>query len=103
MSESDGIAKDVREQVKELIEQLEKTDISYFGKDRNKQLKAKIEDITQLLDSTPIEFSKFIRFSNRMTSPKQERESGSIVLKGQSSRLLAGVFKKCRGLFKQSH
>jgi len=37
---------------------LEQLDKAYFGKDRHKQLKAKIDEISALLDAKPIEFSK---------------------------------------------
>lgn len=45
-------------QVKQLVEELDHFDQSYFGKDRLKQLKQKIDDICALLDNKPIEFSK---------------------------------------------
>lgn len=41
-----------------MVEELEHFDKSYFGKDRHKQLKQKIDDICLLLDNKPIEFSK---------------------------------------------
>jgi hypothetical protein len=49
----------MRETVKELVEQLDQIDRTYFGKDRFKQIKAKIDEITALLDTKPIEFSNY--------------------------------------------
>ena len=50
------IEKDLRDHVREHLAELETIDRAYFGKDRHKVIKAKIEDITNLLDSKPIEF-----------------------------------------------
>ncbi|CDW76195.1 tetratricopeptide repeat protein 5 [Stylonychia lemnae] len=47
---------EMSDQVKLLVEQLDHLDKSYFGKDRHKLIKQKIDDITQLLDTKPIEF-----------------------------------------------
>ena len=41
-----------------MVHHLEELDRAYFAKDRHKQIKAKIEDISGLLDTRPIEFSK---------------------------------------------
>lgn len=51
------LEKDLREVVKEMVEQLDQYDRTYFGKDRHKLIKNKIDEITALLDSKPIEFS----------------------------------------------
>ena len=49
---------DVAKQAKKIIEQLEVMDHSYFGKDRQKQLKSKIEECLVLLDQKPIDIVK---------------------------------------------
>jgi hypothetical protein len=48
--------KDVRDVVRDQIVTLETIDRTYFGKDRLRQIKAKIDEITQLLDTKPVEF-----------------------------------------------
>jgi len=50
------IEKDIRETVRELIKTADQIDRTYFGKDRLKLLKAKIDEILALLDTKPIEF-----------------------------------------------
>ena len=46
----------MRDVVREQIVTLETIDRTYFGKDRLRQIKAKIDEITQLLDTKPVEF-----------------------------------------------
>ena len=50
--------KDVKVHARELINQLDALERTYFGKDRHKQLKAKLEEVLALLDTKPIEFGK---------------------------------------------
>ena len=47
------------EHVKAMVEQLDHLDKSYFGKDRHRLIKQKIDDIIQHLDTKPIEFSMY--------------------------------------------
>ena len=42
-------------QVRKIIDYLEQIDRSYFGKDRMKQIKSKIDEALVLLDTKPIE------------------------------------------------
>ena len=42
-----------------MIEELSAIDRAYFGKDRQKQLKNKIDEAIVLLDTKPIDQSKF--------------------------------------------
>lgn len=42
-----------------MIEELSAIDRAYFGKDRQKQLKAKIDEAIALLDTKPIDQGKF--------------------------------------------
>ena len=62
------LGKELREKVKELVNHLEDYDRTYFGKDRHKQIKARIDEITALLDTEPIEFGtlhfKFMRYDS---------------------------------------
>jgi len=50
------IASDIRLTVREHLSQLDIMDRTYFGKDRLKQIKAKIDEIVSILDTKPIEF-----------------------------------------------
>ena len=45
----------VEEQTRILITQLEQLDRAYFGKDRVKQIKAKLEEAVAVLDTKPID------------------------------------------------
>ncbi len=47
---------DMKVVVRSLIKQLEEIDTSYFSKDRQKQMKMKLDEITVLLDEQPVEF-----------------------------------------------
>ena len=47
--------------MREQLALVEKIDESYFGKDRQKLMKQKIDDILVLLDSKPLDFSKQIK------------------------------------------
>ena len=44
--------------VRKIIEQLELIDRAYFGKDRVKQMRAKMEDAINLLDTKPLDMGK---------------------------------------------
>lgn len=46
----------MRDQIRELLATLDSIDRTYFNKDRFKLLKTKIDEITAILDSKPIEF-----------------------------------------------
>lgn len=46
-------------EVRKILEQLEVMDRAYFGKDRQKQLKAKIAEGVALLDQKPIDLGKY--------------------------------------------
>ena len=46
-------------EVRKLIDQLDVMDRTYFAKDRQKQLKAKIADAIALLDQKPIDLGKY--------------------------------------------
>ena len=46
----------MRETIREQIQAVDQMDRTYFGKDRPKLLKAKIDEILALLDTKPIEF-----------------------------------------------
>ena len=52
------IDKDIVQAVRKIIDQLDVMDRSYFGKDRQKQIKAKIQDCISMLDQKPIDMSK---------------------------------------------
>ena len=48
----------VEERVRLLIDDLKKLDRTYFGKDRVKQMKNKLDQAINLLDEKPIDMSK---------------------------------------------
>lgn len=48
----------VEQQVTSIIDELKQTDRAYFGKDRVKIIKAKIDEAVVLLDSKPIDLGK---------------------------------------------
>ena len=71
--------------MRELLAQVEKIDQSYFGKDRHKQMKQKIDDILILLDSKPLDFSK--RFQTVFTCPivqNKKEKADLLYLRGKS-------------------
>lgn len=57
----DFVEKDITKEVRKIIDQLDVMDRTYFAKDRQKQLKAKITDAIALLDQKPIDLGKFGR------------------------------------------
>ena len=53
------LEKEVKDLAKDLVNELDTLDRTYFGKDRQKQLKAKLDEVLALLDSKPVEFGNF--------------------------------------------
>lgn len=56
--------KDIGIEVRALISELDKLDRTYFGKDRYKQMKQRLDDSLNLLDTKPLDLSKFFYFSH---------------------------------------
>ena len=57
------LEKDIRVEVRKILEQLELVERSYFGKDRMKQMKLKINDAIALLDQKPIDLGKYTTYT----------------------------------------
>lgn len=74
----------VEDQVSAIVNDLKQLDTSYFGKDRVKQIKAKIEEAVAALDTKPIDLSKF-RGIFDLISPEQKGKSPTFVPERQSS------------------
>lgn len=66
--EIDNKEKDIKVEVRVLIEQLDKLDRTYFGKDRYKQMKQRLDKSLELLDTKPLDLSKFPFFYILKTS-----------------------------------
>ena len=49
------LEQDIRVEVRKIIEQLDLVERAYFGKDRIKQIKQKVNDAIQLLDQKPVD------------------------------------------------
>ena len=49
----------VEQRVRVIIDELKKLDRTYFGKDRVKQMKSKLDQAVGLLDEKPIDMSKY--------------------------------------------
>ena len=50
----------LEDKVRVMIKELDALDRTYFGKDRTKQMKAKLDEATTMLDTKPIDMSKSI-------------------------------------------
>ena len=48
----------LEDKIRVMIKELDTLDRTYFGKDRNKQMKAKLEEATAMLDTKPVDMSK---------------------------------------------
>lgn len=57
------VEKDIRKEVRKILEQLELIERSYYGKDRMKQMKLKINDAIALLDQKPIDLGKCMDYT----------------------------------------
>ena len=68
------IEQPVEQRVRLLIDELKKLDRTYFGKDRVKQMKAKLDQAVTLLDEKPIDMSKCGDGDSNLNSFQQERE-----------------------------
>ena len=68
------IEQPVEQRVRLLIDELKKLDRTYFGKDRVKQMKAKLDQAVTLLDEKPIDMSKCRDGDSNLNSFQQERE-----------------------------
>ena len=77
----------VEQQVAALIEELKTTERAYFGKDRVKVIKGKIDEAVALLDTKPIDLGK--QEWRQLCSSKQEGEGGAAVPTRAYPRLLA--------------
>ena len=49
----------MEQRVRVIIDELKKLDRTYFGKDRVKQMKSKLDQAVGLLDEKPIDMSKY--------------------------------------------
>ena len=64
---------DVPVDVRKIIEQLELIDRAYFGKDRVKQMRAKMEDAIGMLDTKPIDMGKYFAILTLSVTQKKEK------------------------------
>ncbi len=69
--------KEVIEKVNTIVLDLDNLDKTYFNKDRNKQLKAKMEEAIALLDQKPVEISKLAYLIPTQSPTKRRRQSCS--------------------------
>lgn len=68
------LEKEVKDIAKDLVNQLEALDRTYFGKDRQKQLKAKLDEVLSVLDQKPVEFGIHY-FLNLQFKIKKKRQN----------------------------
>ena len=53
-----NVEQTLEDKVRQNINELQALDRSYFGKDRAKQIRAKLDETTAMLDTKPIDLSK---------------------------------------------
>ena len=63
----------MEDEVRKAIETLDLIDRAYFGKDKLKVLRAKIEEALLLLDQKPVDLGKYFKILTRAVQTKKEK------------------------------